>query len=123
VDEPAALGWPSWVGLVVDDLPSQQRFWSDLLGRAEDYATDDYVQFDMGDGRLFELVKRSSEPEYDDRRFQMGFVVEDITHARDELLARDVEQISEISDDSEAPWAYFRDPEGNVFAIKQRVAR
>jgi hypothetical protein len=46
--------------------------------------------------------------------------VENIEAAREELIRRGVEQISEIFPDEESPWAYFRDPEGNVFEIKQR---
>jgi predicted enzyme related to lactoylglutathione lyase len=49
----------------------------------------------------------------------VGFAVENIKRVRDELLRRGVEPITEIVDDPESPWAYFRDPEGNVFVIKQ----
>jgi catechol 2,3-dioxygenase-like lactoylglutathione lyase family enzyme len=50
-----SLGWPSWVGVVVDDLERQRRFWSNLLGLPEASAGADYVQFEMGGaGRIFE---------------------------------------------------------------------
>jgi catechol 2,3-dioxygenase-like lactoylglutathione lyase family enzyme len=114
------LGWPMWVGVVVDDLERQRRFWGDLLGLPETAAGSDYVQFDMGQGRTFELVQRSELPQYDDLRFQVGFAVEDIGGACAELLQAGVEPLTGIEGE-ESTWAYFRDPEGNVFEITQRL--
>ena len=120
MEEQGLLKWPTWVGVVVDDLKGQRRFWGDLLGVPEDHSGPDFVAFELGDGRSFELIERSAEPQYDRLRFQVGFDVENIEAAREELIRRGVEQISEIFPDEESPWAYFRDPEGNVFEIKQR---
>jgi catechol 2,3-dioxygenase-like lactoylglutathione lyase family enzyme len=114
------LGWPTWVGIVVEDLETQRRFWGQLLGVPEDHSGPDFVDFELGDGRSLELIKRSDEPQYDGVRFQVGFEVENIERARDELIERSVEAIGPIYPDETAPWAYFRDPEGNVFEIKQR---
>ena len=49
-------------------------------------------------------------------------MVDDIRAARDELLAEGVELVTDIvrASEGEARWAYFRDPEGNVFEITQR---
>jgi predicted enzyme related to lactoylglutathione lyase len=114
-----SLGWPTWVGVVVDDLERQRRFWGDLLGLPEASARSDYVQFEMGEGRIFELIQRSGLPQYDELRFQVGFAVEDIGKARAHLLRAGVEPLTEI-EGGESTWAYFRDPEGNVFEITQR---
>jgi hypothetical protein len=81
-----ALGWPTWVGVVVDDLERQRRFWGHLVGLPEASAGSDYVQFDMGGGRVFELLQRSERPQYDELRFQVGFAVEGIVAARAHLL-------------------------------------
>ena len=67
------LGWPEWIGIVVNDLEQQRRLWGDLLGVPEVAAESDYVQFDMGGGNVFELIKRSELPQYDQKRFQVGF--------------------------------------------------
>ena len=56
------LGWPTWVGVVVEDLDAQRRFWGELLGEPGSDSGPDYVQFDMGHGRSFELIERSEEP-------------------------------------------------------------
>lgn len=118
--EPRLLGWPTWIGVVVDDLDGQGRFWGDLLGVPESARGSDYIQFDLPGGRTFEVLLRSTEPQYDRVRFQVGFAVEDIHAAREELIGRGVEPISEILKGEESSWAYFRDPAGNVFEITQR---
>lgn len=116
------LGWPTWIGVVVEDLDGQARFWSELLGASESAKGPDYVQFDLPGGRTFEVLRRSSDPEYDRPRFQVGFAVDDIEAVRKELIRRGVEPISEIMGGEESSWAYFRDAEGNVFEITQRPA-
>lgn len=117
--EQGSLGWPKWIGVVVQDLQAQRRFWGELLGVPETGSGPGYVEFQL-DGRKFELLQRSEEPQYDRPRFQVGFAVDDIEQAREELIRRGAEPISEIIEGEESSWAYFRDPEGNVFEITQR---
>jgi hypothetical protein len=80
------------------------------------------VSFKVGEGREFELIERSDDPEYDRVRFQVGFEVEDIERAREELIRRGAKPITGIQGE-ETPWVYFTDPEGSVFEIKQRLRR
>jgi len=115
------LRWPTWIGIVVEDLEGQRRFWGDLLGLPENESGPDYVDFDLGGGRRLELVRRSDEPEYDRPRFQVGFEVDHVATVREELIRRGVEPIGDAQPNEVSPWAYFRDVEGNVFEIKQRV--
>jgi predicted enzyme related to lactoylglutathione lyase len=117
--ERASLGWPTWIGVVFQDLQAQRRFWGDLLGLPEAGSGADYVEFQL-EGRKFEILERSDAPQYDRPRFQVGFAVEDIEAARRELIRRGAEPISEIIVGEESSWAYFRDPEGNVFEITHR---
>jgi predicted enzyme related to lactoylglutathione lyase len=117
------LGWPVWIGVVADDLDGQRRFYRDVLGLTELEAGDDWVQFDFGGHRLLELLARSDKRQYNERRVQVGFAVTDIRAAVAELEARGVERITEIEGGPESGqyWCYFRDPEGNVFELAQRV--
>ena len=117
------LEFPAWIGVVCDDFERQRAFYRDKLGLREADEGDGWVQYDMGPNVTFELLRRSAEPEYDRARYQVGFVVDDIELVRGELLAHGVEPVSEIMEgsDGEARWAYFRDPEGNVFEITQRA--
>jgi predicted enzyme related to lactoylglutathione lyase len=117
------LRWPNWIGVVAEDFEVQRRFYRDVLGLPELDAGEDWVQFDMGFPNLFELLRRTDHPQYDRPRFQVGFAVEDIHGARRRLVERGVEAISEVNggSDSGGYWCYFRDPEGNVFEISQRI--
>jgi predicted enzyme related to lactoylglutathione lyase len=115
---PPSIRWPIWIGVVAEDLGAQAAFYRDVLGFRQTGSGADWVHFDV-DGRLFEVLARSSLPQYDTRRFQVGFEVDDIALARDQLIALGVEAISDI-EGSDGRWAYFRDPEGNVFEIKER---
>ncbi|MFN2591017.1 MAG: VOC family protein [Actinomycetota bacterium] len=117
------LGWPIWIGIVADDLDAQRRFYRDILGLAEMAEGEDWVQFDMGQGRLLELLGRTEDPQYDRRRVQVGFAVGDIHAAVRELESRGVERITEVEGGPESGqyWCYFRDPEGNVFEVAQKT--
>jgi resuscitation-promoting factor RpfA len=114
------LGWPTWIGVVSDDLEAQSAFYRDTLGLQEVERGDGWVEFDVG-GHLFEVIERSSLAQYERRRFQVGFEVDDIETAREALIAAGVQPISEIEggDDTDNRWCYFRDPEGNVFEITE----
>lgn len=116
------LGWPTWIGVVCDDLEGQRRFYRDVLGLEEGGEGPGWVWFRIG-SNLFELLARTNDPQYDRPRYQTGFTVEDIHAARAELLSRGVEPISEIDGGPESGqyWCYFRDPEGNVFEIVERI--
>lgn len=114
--------WPSWIGVVADDLHRQRRFYGDVLGFTETARGPGWVQFDLGDARLLEIVQRSREPQYDQARYQVGYAVEDIEAAREELIARGVEALSDLEGGAAdgGRWCYFRDAEGNVFELKER---
>jgi catechol 2,3-dioxygenase-like lactoylglutathione lyase family enzyme len=117
------LEWPNWIGVVVDDLEAQRRFYRDTLGLTELRAGDGWVHFDLGFPNVFELLQRGDEPQYDRPRYQVGFATDDIAGARETLIARGVEPLSEVEGgpDSQGYWCYFRDAEGNVFELSQRL--
>jgi predicted enzyme related to lactoylglutathione lyase len=117
------VGWPNWIGVVAEDFDAQRGFYRDVLGLRELDAGDDWVQFDMGFPNLLELVRQSDEPQYDRPRYQVGFAVDDIEVARRRLIERGVEAITEVDGGPESGgyWCYFRDPEGNVFELSQRL--
>jgi catechol-2,3-dioxygenase len=114
------LGWPTWIGVVAEDLEAQRRFYRDTLALKETEAGDGWVQFDLG-GRMLEVIGRTSDPQYESHRYQVGFSVENIRGAREELIEAGVEALTGIEggSDTENLWCYFRDPEGNVFEITE----
>ena len=117
-------GWPDWLGLVVDDLDVARRFYAGLLSLEPTATGHDWVQFDMGDGRIFELLRRDEgRAEYERPRFQPGFPVDDMAAARDRLVGLGAEQISDVEGGPEhgGLWCYFRDPQGHVFELTQPI--
>jgi predicted enzyme related to lactoylglutathione lyase len=117
------LGFPTWVGVVCEDLERQRRFYEDVLGMRAIRDGDGFVAYELEPGGEFELIERSNEPEYDGVRYQVGFAVDDIEATRRELISRGVTPISDIhGTKGEGRWAYFKDPEGNVFELKERAA-
>lgn len=124
-DRDVRLAWPSWIGVVADDLDRQRRFYRDVLGFTEVDDGPGWVQFDFGDGRLVEVIQRTDEPQYDGVRCQVGYEVSDIVGAREALIARGVEPISDLlgAEADGGRWCYFRDGEGNVFELKERVSQ
>jgi catechol 2,3-dioxygenase-like lactoylglutathione lyase family enzyme len=119
---PGRLQWPCWIGVVTENLAEQRRFYREVLGFAELKVGVNWVQFDLGHGNLLELLQRSDDPQYDRVRYQVGYAVDDIESIRSDLIARGVQPISEMEGSREdgGRWCYFRDPEGNVFEIKER---
>ena len=117
-----ALRWPVWIGIVCEDLEQQRHFYRDVLGLSELKAGDNWVWFDFG-GKLLELLAKSPLPQYDRRSVCFAFEVDDIRSVRAELIRRGVESVTEIEGGPESLqyWAYFKDAEGNLFELVQRV--
>jgi catechol 2,3-dioxygenase-like lactoylglutathione lyase family enzyme len=119
------LDWPVWIGVVAEDLEAQRRFYREVLGLRELQATEEWVEFDLGSGRKLEVLALDPEaPQYATLGYSVGFLVDDIRAAANELVARGVRRISEIEGgpDSGQYWCYFEDGEGNRFEIAQRTA-
>jgi catechol 2,3-dioxygenase-like lactoylglutathione lyase family enzyme len=118
------LDWPTWIGIVCDDLEAQREFYRGVLGARETEVGDGWVHFAFG-GRLLELIQRDPSPQYERARFQVGFTVGDLEAARQRLIEAGAEQISGIEGEPDSPnhWCYFRDPEGNVFEVTQWLDR
>jgi predicted enzyme related to lactoylglutathione lyase len=121
----APIRWPNWIGIVVEDMAAQRRFYREVMGLPELGAGDGWVHFDMGFPNVLELLQRSDDPEYARPRYQVGFATSDISAARARLIARGAEAVTEIDGgpESQGYWCYFRDPEGNIFELSQRVGQ
>ena len=119
---PLRLGWPVWIGVVCEDLEVQRRFYRDVLGLKELRAGEDFVWFDF-DGKLLELLAKAPLPQYDRRRVSFAFEVHDIHSARAELIDRGATPVTEIEGGPQSGqyWAYFKDAEGNLFELAQRL--
>ena len=105
--------WPTWIGIVCDDLDAQRTFYRGVLGVDESGSGDGWVHFELG-ANLLELIRRDPSPQYERPRYQVGYTVDDIEAARERLIAAGAEQVSEIEGGADT-----RDPEGNVFEVTQ----
>jgi catechol 2,3-dioxygenase-like lactoylglutathione lyase family enzyme len=116
------LGWPVWIGVVCEDLKAQRRFYRDVLGLKELRSGEDFVWFDF-DGKLLELLAKGQLPQYDRRRVCFAFEVDDIHSARAELIDRGAAPVTEIEGGPQSLqyWTYFKDAEGNLFELIQRL--
>jgi len=117
------LKWPIWIGVVCEDLEAQRKFYRDTLGLKEVRAGEGFVWFEFED-KLFELLAKSEKPQYDRRRVSFAFEVDDIHAATAALLSRKVEPVTGVEGgpDARQYWAYFKDSEGNLFEVVQRLA-
>ena len=118
------LKWPAWIGVVCDDLEAQRKFYRDTLGLIEVRSEEGFVWFEL-ENKLFELLAKSDKPQYDRRRVSFAFEVDDIHATRADLLSRGVEPVTDIEGgpDARQYWAYFKDAEGNLFEVVQRLPR
>lgn len=120
----ATIGAPNWIGRVTKDLPRAARFVTGVLGFRYLDSGETWTWFDGGWPNLLETLARDeSARQYDAERWQAGFAVTDISKARDELIARGAKPLTDVLGDAESAgyWAYFEDPEANVFEISQRL--
>lgn len=117
------LKWPAWIGVVCESLEAQRRFYRDVLGMNEIRAGADYVWFEL-QGKLFELLAKSEQPHSDRRQVTFGFEVDDIHSARDQLISQGAEALGLIEGgpDARQYWAYFKDAEGNLFEVVERLS-
>ncbi|HEY1348800.1 MAG TPA: VOC family protein [Ktedonobacteraceae bacterium] len=115
-EDAGLLKWPAWIGLIVEDLDAQRRYYRDIVGLKERRVGQSYSIFEI-ESRLFELIARSSGPLYAHKGFHIGFTVANIEAARAELISRGLEAVGEIQSEDGNLWCYFKDPEGNLYQI------
>ncbi|HKW25848.1 MAG TPA: VOC family protein [Terriglobales bacterium] len=112
------LGY-TWAGVRTSDLKSAAGFFSDVLGLSVIHQGRDLVQFEMPSGQLFEVFGSGS------RYYQLhacpvlGFQVENVREAKEELESRGVEFVTEVYGDESEAWTYFRGPDGYLYELWQ----
>jgi len=116
------LGWPTWIGVVVDDLEAQRTFWGEMLGVPEDHAGPGFAHFIMPTGEIFEVIERSEIPEYNGRRFQVGFEVADIEGVLERLRPHGAELVGElVRYEDSFKLCYVRGPEGIIVELAEKI--
>ena len=115
------------VSVPVSDVDRAKAFYTDKVGFVADHdhrVTDElrFVQLTPPGSACSIAIGSGMDQAEPGSVRGLQIVVPDVAAARDELLARGVE----VSDLQEFPWglfAFFRDPDGNSWALQQIVAR
>ena len=120
----------SWAGVLTEDFEDAVHFFSEVLGLLLEYRDEAkaIVHFRFPSGQLLEVYgpsNRQRKEKY--RRFKgpvLGFQVEDVGVARQQMMARGVRFITEVETVPEGDeWAFFLGPEDKLFTIQRAVRR
>ncbi|MEM7412686.1 MAG: VOC family protein [Myxococcota bacterium] len=118
-----------YVVLIVNDLDRSLAFYTGRLGLQLNHRVDAYAQLATGRTRIAlyqreamaeTLGRPLSAPDPDAPSFELGFKVEDVDAAYDELVEAGVPSVIEPTT---RPWgqrtAYLRDPDGYLIELAQ----
>jgi catechol 2,3-dioxygenase-like lactoylglutathione lyase family enzyme len=103
-----------WAGVRSDRAEPLARFFSDVLGLRIIDERPDFWDFELPDGHRVEVFGPSDkEHEHFTTGPVVGFAVEDLAAAVDELRSKGVELLGEGG----PTWQHFRAPDGNVYEL------
>jgi|SRR3954464_4529172 len=112
-----------WIGVDTDRLSEMRAFAIDVLGLdvvGED--TGDFVVLGMADGTRLELFGSASVADgpwlFASNPVVVGFLVDNIETARDELAQAGVELLGDLRVMADGyAWQHFRAPDGHVYEL------
>lgn len=120
----------NWVGMLTEDFEETIHFFSEVLGLSLEYRDEAKIitHFRLPSGQLLEIYGPSNRQRKE--KYQLfngpvlGFEVEDVGAARQEMVAKGVRFITEVErDPSGDAWAFFLGPEEMLFTIQQPARR
>lgn len=112
-----------WVGVLIEDFEAALDFFSGTLGLALEYRDEVKMlaHFRLRSGQLLEVYGPSNRQRKEKYRWfdgpALGFEVEDIELARQEMMARGARFITEIETWADEAWSMFLGPEDKLFEI------
>jgi catechol 2,3-dioxygenase-like lactoylglutathione lyase family enzyme len=112
------LGY-TWAGVRTSDLNSSSHFFSDILGLRRVHDGKGLVQFELPSGQLFEVFGSESRYYQFHNCPVVGFQVEDVRAAKQEMESRGIEFMTDVFGDDKEAWVYFRGPDGYLYEIWQ----
>jgi len=110
-----------WVGTRTDNAEPAVAFFRDVLGLRPERLGADFWMAKLPDGGKVEIFgPRSAVNRHFDSGPVVGFLVEDVRAATEELRAADVEILLEPEADQWGnAWVHFRAPDGNIYELTQ----
>ncbi len=114
----------SWVGVKTAKFAQMRKFARDVLNLTPAEDAPDFSVFVMPDGDAFEIFgPNAGEPpaQFANNPIMVGFLVDDLTLARQELIDAGVHLIGNTERNRESGYAYqhFRGPDGLVYELAQ----
>ena len=127
------LNAPDYVILIVEDLDRSLAFYTEVLGLKLGHRSGDYAQLDTGATRVALYARNAmaktlgmslETPSSKAPGFEIGFKVDDVDAAVEELLAHGAAPVVPPTDRF---WgqrtAYIRDPDGHLIELAQQLRR
>ncbi|QNM82288.1 VOC family protein [Sphingomonas sabuli] len=109
----------SWVGIGTGSFDETVAFFTKVLGLEVALIQDPVAMLHAGPGAVVEIFgPGSSRGRPLNSPPSVAFEVEDVSAARDALVAAGVELIGEIGTWNGFEWLYFRGPEDYIFSVK-----
>jgi catechol 2,3-dioxygenase-like lactoylglutathione lyase family enzyme len=108
-----------WIGSATEDLGGTAEFFSNVLGMEVTTEVPGFARLAASNGDLLEIFGPDSvEHDHLDTGPVAGFWVDDVEGARSELLAAEVEGVTELEKGRDGHrWFYFRAPDGNFYEL------
>ena len=110
----------SWAGIRTADFAATVRFLAEVLGLPLTLRDDDsaIAMFCLPSGQLFEIFGPKADELQTIGCPVLGFEVEDVRAARQELELQGVEFVTEVFEMADgAAWTYFRGPDGHLYEL------
>ena len=107
----------SWVGFATDDFDRSLRFFRDVMGLDIWVEGDRQAILKTTSGQQLEIFGSGNRDQLKAAP-AVGFEVDDLDAATEELRAAGVELMSEKGSWNGFAWQYFRSPDGHIFVIK-----
>lgn len=110
----------SWVGVGADDFKQTVSFFTDVLGLSPVVIENRGVaMLKVAEGQIFEVFGPGTKGRESTSVPVVGFEVDDVAAAREELIAQGVEILGEIGSWNGFEWLKFRGPGGQVYALQK----
>jgi catechol 2,3-dioxygenase-like lactoylglutathione lyase family enzyme len=111
----------AWVGTRTENAEPTVQFFREVLGLRLEAEHEGFWMLQLPDGSKVEVFSSESAT---NSHFTtgpvVGFLVDDVSRAADELRSAGVEILQEPQvDDSGNAWVHFRGPDGNVYEFTQ----
>lgn len=110
----------SWVGVGTDDFKETVSFFTDVLSLSVVVIEDRGVaMLKVAEGQILEVFGPGTKGREFTSAPVVGFEVDDVAAAREELITRGVEVLGEIGSWNGFEWLKFRGPGRQVYALQK----